>query len=88
MKKLIRYLFSITIITFIFLLASCPDPFKLPDIDKPNFGEGFIVLNADISVGRTILPTTLQSNFLGYTLIFSSIDRDDVIYRENQCQFK
>jgi hypothetical protein len=61
-----------------FLLA-CADPFNLSNLKKSSDREGtFSLVIGSGSISRTILPATVQSDLLAYTLVFSSEDKADV----------
>jgi len=73
MKKHIRAFYISLFTAFcVCLVLACQNP-----LDSPDKGEGtfsLIIGNA----GRTILPTTIQDNFNGYKLVFSSTGRENV----------
>jgi hypothetical protein len=81
MKKILRIIYTSFFIAFCgcFLLA-CIDIIEPPASRETSGGEGTFSLEVGSEpVARTILPTTVQSGFLAYTLVFSSNGRDNVI---------
>jgi len=80
MKKQIRaVLNSLFIACCACFMFACQNPLQPPPHQAPARGEGtFRLVIGNETAGRTILPTTTQSNFARYTLVFSSAGKDNV----------
>jgi predicted outer membrane repeat protein len=61
----------IVLIVTLLVISGCGDSLKPPVLENPPAGEGYfsLIIN-EVNTGRTILPTTVQNNFLLYTLEF------------------
>jgi hypothetical protein len=63
----------------LFFVLGCENFFEPPKPKKAVEDRGTFSLEiGGVQTGRTILPTTVQSSFALYTLVFSSSGRDDV----------
>jgi hypothetical protein len=80
MKKLLRIIYtSLFIVCCGCFLLACIDPIVPPAPQEITGGEGnFCLVTESETESRTILPATVKNNFQAYTLVFSSIGRDNV----------
>ena len=61
------------------LFTGCDNFLDLSDTQNLPDGEGIFCLEiSGVNAGRTILPTTVQSNFAAYTFVFSTSGRDSI----------
>jgi formylmethanofuran dehydrogenase subunit D len=61
----------LALIAALLLISGCPNPFEPPVPEKHPADEGYFSLYlGGINTGRTILPATVQNDFLLYTLEF------------------
>lgn len=82
----IKTFFSVLLTVGILLISSCSDIFEIPTgKENAETGKGYFSLSVNMGAsGRTILPTTLQDDFQGYLLKFTTDGREPVdIYRHN-----
>ena len=77
MKNIKRFFYTLIITVCVCLVPSCKNPFEPPARSTSETGI-FSLKTGELYNGRTILPTTIQSTFAVYTLIFSSDGKDDV----------
>jgi len=80
MKKLLTIIYtSLFIACCCCFFIACIDPIEPPALLGNSAGEGtFSLVIGSEAEPRTILPTTVQGNFVVYTLVFSSTGRDNV----------
>ena len=80
MKKILRIIYtSLFIACCACFLLACIDPIEPPAPQNTAVGEGtFSLVIGSENESRTILPTTTQSSFVAYTLVFKTTGKDDV----------
>lgn len=79
MNKVFRYALLIMVLGAVFSVG-CTNILDTSKTQKAPAGMGFFTLNAGaMSFGATILPVTVQGDFLLYTLFFTSDGKEDIL---------
>ena len=72
-KRSICYL--LPALCYLLIVAACPNQPNLPKVPQTTpHGYGYFSLHDEVTIVRTILPQTVQEDFLGYTLVFTYLD--------------